>query len=151
MKLIRFLLLFTCLLSGQAYAENMIMQRVHHNFENTMILVKEKLDEYGYKVAHIQKCDGGLSDFGYKTDQYRSVFYAKFEEMRHISTRYPLMIPYMPLKIAVIREKDTVLLVALNPNNLSVFFPQKELVILFGRWENDIRAIFEEVAQTPGF
>jgi uncharacterized protein (DUF302 family) len=149
MKLIKFYLLIALLIAAPVRAENMIMQRVHHNFETTMILVKEKLNEYGYKVAHIQKCDGGLSDFGYKTDEYRSIFYGKFEEIRYLTGKYPLIIPYVPLKIAVMKEKDTVVIVAINPYMFSDFFPEKELAIQFGRWENDIRAIFEEVAQTP--
>ncbi len=149
MKLIKICLLLTLLIAAPAHAENMIMQRVHHNFEDTMMQVKEKLDDYGYKVAHIQKCDGGLSEFGYKTDEYRSIFYGKFEEMRYLTGKYPLLIPYVPLKIAVMKEKDTVVIVAINPIMFSDFFPEKELAIQFGRWESDIRAIFEEVAQTP--
>jgi uncharacterized protein (DUF302 family) len=149
MKRIALIFLLTLVFSTAAQAENMIMQRVHQSFETTMILVKEKLDEYGYKVAHIQKCDGGLSDFGYKTDAYRSIFYGKFEEMRYLSNKYPMLIPYVPLKIAVIQEKDTVVLVAINPHQFADLFPQKELGIQFDRWESDIRAILEEVAQTP--
>ena len=138
-----------CLLifgSTSAQAENMIMHRVNHDFEDTMIMVKEKLDEYGYKVAHVQKCDGGLGDFGYKTDQYRSVFYGKFEEMRYLSQTYPELIPYVPLKIAVIKERNTVVLVALNPVTLAAFFPQPELAVQFARWESDLRAVFDEIA-----
>jgi uncharacterized protein (DUF302 family) len=139
------ILLVFLLCSTAANAENMIMLRVHHEFEDTMILVKEKLGEYGYKVAHIQKCDGGLGDFGYKTDRYRSIFYGKFDEMRHLSSAYPELIPYVPLKIAVMKEKDTVVLVALNPEILSEFFPGRELGVQFGRWASDVRAIFAEV------
>lgn len=148
MKLLKPVLLLLLLISTTAHAENMIMLRVHHSFETTMILVKQKLNDYGYKVAHIQKCDGGLSDFGYKTDEYRSIFFGKFEEMRYLSAKYPMLIPYVPLKIAVMREKDTVVIAAINPDMYSDFFHEKELAIQFGRWENDIRAIFEEVAQS---
>jgi uncharacterized protein (DUF302 family) len=139
------LLLFSV---GSSQAENMIMQRVAHGFEDTMIMVKEKLNEYGYRIAHIQKCDGGLGDFGYKTDQYRSVFYGKLEEVRGLTERHPEIIPYVPLKIAVVRENDTVVLVALNPVILSEFFPDEELSIQFSRWESDIRAIFDEIKRT---
>ncbi|MDJ0880488.1 MAG: DUF302 domain-containing protein [Gammaproteobacteria bacterium] len=128
-----------------SWAENMIMLRVHHSFDDTMIMLKDKLDEYGYKVAHIQKCDGGLTDSGYQTDMYKSIFYGKFEEMRQLTNSHPEIIPYVPLKIAVMKEKDTVVLVALNPETLSEFFPDKTLVTQFGRWASDIRAIFEEV------
>lgn len=148
MRPITILLWLSLFLSASAQAENMIMLRVHHSFEESMILVKEKLDDYGYKVAHIQKCDGGLTDFGYKTDEYKSIFFGKFEEMRHLTKEYPEIIPYVPLKIAVMKEKDSVVIVAMNPENLSDFFPQRELQVQFSRWQSDIRAIFEEVASS---
>ncbi|MBC8210821.1 MAG: DUF302 domain-containing protein [Gammaproteobacteria bacterium] len=131
-----------------AQAENMIMLRVSHSFDNTMILIKEKLDDYGYKVAHIQKCDTGLSDSGYKTDFYKSIFFGKFEEMRHLTATYPELIPYLPIKIAIMQEKETVLIVAMNPETLSPLFPSEELAVQFARWESDLRAIFEEVSET---
>lgn len=129
-------------------AENMIMLRVNHSFDDTMILLKEKLNEYGYKIAHIQTCDMGLSDFGYKTDLYKSVFFGKFEEMRRLTNDHPEIIPYVPLKIAIMKEKDTVVIVAMNPQNLAEFFTARPLQIQFGRWESDIRAIFDEVKNT---
>jgi uncharacterized protein (DUF302 family) len=146
MKHIYLMFAAALLFCSPARAENMIMQRIHQNFEETMILVKEKLNDYGYKVAHIQKCDSGLSDFGYKTDFYKSVFFGKFEETRYLTAKYPQIIPYIPLKIAVIQEEDSVIIVALNPDILAGLFPQKELQIQFRRWESDIRAVFDEVA-----
>lgn len=131
--------------STSAQAENMIMLRLDQSFDNTMILMKEKLNEYGYKIAHIQKCDGGLTDSGYQTDLYKSIFFGKFQEMRDLTRDHPELIPYLPLKIAVIKEKDTILMVSLNPSTLSDFFPNNDLQIQFGRWESDIRAIFEEM------
>lgn len=145
MKIMQFFLALLLLSSTLVRAENMIMLRVDQSFDNTMILMKEKLDEYGYKVAHIQKCDGGLTDSGYETDLYKSIFFGKFMEMRGLTKDHPELIPYLPLKIAVIKEKDTILLVSLNPSILAEFFPENELHIQFGRWESDIRAIFEEI------
>lgn len=148
MKIMKVLVLLILFMSSSARAENMIMLRVDQSFDNTMILMKEKLNEYGYKIAHIQKCDGGLTDSGYKTDLYKSIFFGKFEEMRNLTNSHPELIPYLPLKIAVMQEKDTILLVSLNPTILSEFFSNKELQIQFGRWESDIRAIFKELENT---
>ena len=150
-KLIKFLSVAMLLFSNSVMAENMIMLRVNHSFDNTMILIKEKLDDYGYKIAHIQKCDGGLTDSGYKTDFYKSIFFGKFEEMRHLTKTHPEIIPYVPLKIAVMQEKDTVVLVSINPDTLSHLFPAKDLQNQFGRWESDIRAVFEEVGESKQF
>ena len=148
MRILKLVALLSLLFAGSAQAENMIMIRVAMSFDDTMILMKEKLNEYGYKVAHIQKCDGGLGDAGYKTGFYKSIFFGKYEEMRYLTSTYPDMIPYVPLKIAVMEERDTIVLVALNPTTLSEFFQQAELQTLFGRWESDIRAIFYEVRET---
>jgi uncharacterized protein (DUF302 family) len=136
------------LLTQAVQAENMVMRRVDHGFETSMILLKDKLEEYGYRVAHIQKCDGGLGDFGYQTDKYRLVFFGKLQEVRQLSNRHPELIPFLPLKIAVIKEQESVVLVALNPRTLSEFFPGRELDIQFQRWESDIRAIFSEIGAT---
>ena len=138
--------LFLLFASAPVQAENMIMVRMQQNFDNAMILLKAKLTDYGYKIAHIQKCDGGLSEFGYKTDAYKSVFFGKFKEMRHLTTSHPELIPYLPLKIAVMQENDTIVLATLNPLSLSHFFPDNDLQNQFGRWESDLRAIFDELA-----
>ena len=145
MRILKACLLLVSLLSTTVDAENMIMLRLDHSFDNTMILMKEKLNEYGYKIAHIQKCDGGLTDSGYQTDLYKSIFFGKLEEMRKLTNEHPELIPYLPLKIAVMQEKETILMVSLNPSILSEFFPDKALQIQFGRWESDIRAIFKEL------
>lgn len=150
-KLLNILALSSILVSNPVRAENMLMLRVSHSFDDTMILVKQKLDEYGYKVAHIQKCDSGLTDSGYKTDLYKSIFYGKFEEMRRLTASHPEIIPYVPLKIAIMQEENTILLVAINPLILSDYFPDEDLKIQFSHWESDIRAIFEEVGETSKF
>lgn len=141
----RLLLAFLLFFMVSAQAENMIMARVNTDFDNAMILIKEKLNEYGYTIAHIQKCDGGLAEFGYKTGSYKSIFFGKFEEMRHLTGTYPQLIPYLPLKIAVMQEDESIVLAALNPDIFSDIFQDRELKIQFGRWESDVRAIFEEI------
>ena len=151
MRMLKVMVLLSVLFATSAQAENMIMIRVAMSFDDTMILMKEKLNEYGYKIAHIQKCDGGLGDAGYKTGFYKSIFFGKYEEMRYLTSTYPEMIPYVPLKIAVMEERDTIVLVALNPTTLTDFFQQPELQTLFGRWESDVRAIFDEVREAQEF
>ena len=139
-----FVLLLSSSLSAQA--ENMIMARVDVSFDHAMILIKEKLNDYGYKIAHIQKCDGGLTEFGYKTGMYKSIFFGKFKEMRMLTETHPALIPYLPLKIAVMQEEKSVVMAALNPDTLVDIFKDKELQNQFWRWESDLRAIFKEMS-----
>ena len=147
MNLIKFSLLLLLLIAAPVRAENMIMLRLSMTFDEGMIQLKDKLEEYGYKVAHIQKCDGGLGDAGYKTGLYKSIFFGKFDEMRYLTNKYPHIIPYVPLKIAIMEELDTLVLVSLNPSTLKEFFSEPELQTLFGRWESDVRAIFDELSR----
>ncbi len=53
---------------GPLQAENMIMARVQMDFIAGQEKLGGLLQEYGYQVAHVQKCDGGLKGFGYSSD-----------------------------------------------------------------------------------
>ena len=143
-------LLFAGLLmfAGFSCAENMIMGRVPMRAELVIEYVKSSVEEHGYSIAHIQLCDGGMTDFGYKSDLYRVVFFGKIAEVRMISERYPELVSYLPLKIAVIAEKDETLLTVLNPEALSPYFADEELQIQFGRWKSDLLSIFEDVRRS---
>jgi uncharacterized protein (DUF302 family) len=145
-KLINVLLLAaSLLLTGESGAESMIMGRVPMRAEIVIEYVKSSIEEHGYTVAHIQLCDGGMTDFGYKSDLYRVVFFGKIDEVRMISSRHPELVSYLPLKIAVIAEKDETLLAVLNPEALAPFFPAEELQIQLSRWHSDLWSILKDV------
>ena len=110
-----------------------------------MGVLLQTLEEYGYAVAHVQRCDGGMADFGYKSDLYRVVFFGKIDEVRYLSDKYPQVIPYLPLKILLFAEKDETVLVALNPLELAKWFAAEELHSQMQRWHSDIRAILLEM------
>jgi len=134
--------------SGMAFSDNMIMGRVPMRGEIVLEYVISSIEEHGYTVAHIQLCDGGMKEFGYKSALYRVVFFGKIAEVRAISERYPELVSYVPLKIAVIAEKDETLLSVLNPQALAPFFTDEELQIQFARWSNDLKSIFEDVRRS---
>ena len=132
------LLAVLCLLTTAAAAENMLMGRIPMRAEIVLEYVKTSVEEHGYSVAHIQLCDGGMADFGYKSDFYRVVFFGKVQEVRVIAERYPELVSYVPLKIAVIAEKDETLLAVLNPQALAPFYADEEVQIQLSRWYSDL-------------
>jgi len=113
--------------------------------EVSMAVLQDALKSYGYTVAHVQKCDGGMEEFDYKTDYYRVVFFGKIGEVRPIVDKHPEMAAYLPLKITVFAENKESVLVTLDPLQLSAFFNDAELSIQFARWHNDLHAILDEV------
>lgn len=143
--------IFWMLGSTSLYAEGLALVRTHAKPENVMLSLQTTLRGYGYKIAHIQKCDGGLQNMGYKTDYYKVVFFGKPEEVRQLTKKYPQLIPYLPLKIAIFAENNDTLLTAVNPVGLSAFFADKEVKTQLKRWRNDIKAIFSEIRQLHAF
>ena len=150
MRFWRILLLVGCAFLAPAQAENTLMMRTDYPFERAIGILQQTLGEYGYQVAHVQRCDGGMSDFGYKSDFYRVVFFGKIEEVRRLSAKYPELVPYLPLKILLFAEKDETVLVALNPLELANYFDSRELQVQFQRWHSDVRAIFAELENFRG-
>lgn len=145
----RLLVLLVALLSmAGASAENILMSRIPLRAELVLEYVKSSVEEHGYTIAHLQLCDGGMTDFGYKTDFYRVVFFGKINEVRRISSKYPELVSYLPLKMAVIAEKDETLVTVLNPEALSPFYADEEVQIQLGRWHNDLVSILEDVRRS---
>ena len=135
-------------LSTVAAADDMIMGRVPLRAEIVIEYVTSSIEEHGYSIAHIQLCDGGMADFGYKSDLYRVVFFGKIDEVRAISGQYPELVSYLPLKMAVIAEKDETLLAILDPEALGPFFADEAVRIQLGRWKNDIASIFDDIRRS---
>ncbi len=136
------LLFPSALLAGQ----NLVMVRSAAPAQRVMDVLKETVPEYGYKVAHIQRCDGGMAEFHYKSDFYRVVFFGKAAEVRAILKKHPEMSAYLPLKIAVIAENEQTVIAALDPRVFKPLFPgDPALSIQFDRWYNDIHSMLEEL------
>jgi uncharacterized protein (DUF302 family) len=138
------------LFSVGSLADNMLMIRIPMKAEIVLEYVKTSIKEHGYEIAHLQTCDSGLGDFDYKTDFYQVVFFGKVDEVRWISENHPELVSYLPLKIAVIAERDDALLVVLNPEALAPFYAEEAIQVQLGRWNSDLVSIFDDVRRATG-
>jgi len=140
-------MLLLCLVAFAARAQqNLLMVRTQLEAPEAMAVLKETVQEYGYTVAHVQRCDGGMSQFHYKTDYYRVLFFGKLAEARGILKHYPQMAPFIPLKIAVIAEKNETVLAAVDPRSLGRLYGHDPVLrVQFARWYNDLKSILEEL------
>lgn len=136
------------LLATPSVADNLLMGRVPLSAEIVMAYAEASIESHGYLIAHRQTCDSGLGDVGYETDFYQVVFFGKPDEVRRISADYPELVSHLPLKLAVIAERDETLLTTLNPEALSSFFPDETVQIQLGRWHSDLVSIFDEVKRS---
>lgn len=146
-------LLFASLLSGLFFTPvsqavvtgEMIMVRSSEAFPETMSMLQEAIKKQGYELSRVQRVDVGLSKKGYKTDKYRVVFFGKGKQILEISSKYPQLIPYLPLKIAIFAEGDNTILISVNPNIYNDFFNLPELKTTFDEWFKDITQILNSV------
>lgn len=136
-------------LSHAAASEELLMARITRPFPEAMNNLQETIHAKGYTVSRVQRVDVGLTASGFKTAEYRLVFFGRQKEIRELSAAYPELIPYLPLTIVVIAEGDDTLVLTTDPLKLGEFFNKPELLARFGAWEKDVRAIFDEVARTP--
>lgn len=150
-RYIRILLLASLLMAGPGLADQMLMARINMKTDLALEYLKTAVEEHGYSVAHIQKCDSGLGGFGFHTDTYRVVFFGKLEEIRRISDKHPEFVAYLPLKIAVEAEKGETVMVAVNPLTFNRYYAaDSDMLVQFERWRNDILSIFNDVHQAAG-
>ena len=123
----------------------MIMVRSSEAFPETMSLLQESIKLHGYQLSRVQRVDVGLSAKGYQTDKYRIVFFGKGKEIQQLSAKYPQLIPYLPLKIAIFAEDDNTILISTNPSTYNDLFNLPELKPTFEKWSIDITKIMKSV------
>ena len=132
---------------NSANADELIMIRTSQNFEDAMTTLQSSIAEHGYKVTRVQRVDVGLEAKGYKTDRYRIVFYGKPGEIEALVAKFPKLIPYLPLAIAIFAEEGNTLLTTARPALLKQFYPEPELKPIFERWEKDLVEIMDDVRE----
>lgn len=127
------------------YTDKIMMVRSDQSFPETMTSLQLAIKKHGYKLSRIQRVDIGLTHSGFKTDKYRIVFFSKPDEFHMLVDKYPELIPYLPLKIAIFAENDQTILISANPLIFMQMYHDKELKAIFERWQNDIIAILNSV------
>lgn len=130
-----------------AIADELLMIRSSQNFEDAMTTLQGAIAAHGYKVTRVQRVDVGLEAKGYKTDRYRIVFYGKPGEIETLAAKYPQLIPYLPLAVAIFAEEGNTLLTTARPALLKQFYPEPDLKPVFDRWEKDLEGIMDEVRE----
>jgi uncharacterized protein (DUF302 family) len=144
-RLVSFLALLSLAVAPPAFADQLLIVRSTQAFEEAMSALQHAIGAAGYQVARVQRVDIGLESRGYQTDKYRVVFYGKAEEVAALTEKYPEMIPYLPLNVAIFAEGNDTIVATSRPGVLAEFFPAPELKPVFTRWEKDLTAILDAV------
>ncbi|HEY0720550.1 MAG TPA: DUF302 domain-containing protein [Gammaproteobacteria bacterium] len=138
-------LLLLCALPGAA--QELMMVRSPHSFPEAMLTLQSAIGDHGYTLSRVQRVDIGLTGSGFTTDKYRVVFFGKIDEIRMLTSRYPQLIPYLPLHMTIFAEEEETIVVMEDPARMANLVPDPEVAYLFRRWHNDVLSILEQVSQ----
>lgn len=136
-------------LPGMSAGEELLMARIARPFPEAMNALQETIRANGYTISRVQRVDIGLTSSGFQTAEYRIVFYGRADELHDLANSHVELIPYLPLNIVIFAEGDESILLTTNPRQLGEFFDKPELKKVFGRWEQDARALFDALSRTP--
>jgi len=142
-----FIGLLTLSLSMPLLAENFLSIRARAPFDATLQEAESLIEGYGYKLAHVQRCDGGMADFCYKSDFYRILFIGKLDEFRQITANHPQLVPFLPLKVLIFAENNDTIVSVLNPLMLMDSVDDEAVKIQLMRWHSDLSAMLNELQQ----
>jgi uncharacterized protein (DUF302 family) len=123
----------------------LLMIRVKQPFPEAMSVLQQSIADQGYTLIRVQRVDVGLTKSGYKTAEYRIVFFGKADEIDRLSNKYPELIPFLPLKLAIFAEGNDSIVVGANPRVLEDFYPDKHLRPQFRKWERDFHKILDRL------
>jgi uncharacterized protein (DUF302 family) len=137
------------LLAAPVFADELLMVRVEKPFPEAMNALQQAIRDRGYQVARVQRVDIGLTASGYKTAEYRVVFFGKREELLSLPDKFPELLAYLPLKFTIFSEGEHTLVVTNNPHLLGEFFKEPTLARSFRQWEKDVRAMLDQITQAP--
>lgn len=138
---------FALLLSTAAHADELLMTRVEKSFPEAMNALQQSIQGHGYKVTRVQRVDIGLTSSGFKTAEYRVVFFGKPDELLSLPDKHPELLAYLPLKLTIFSEGEHTLVVTNNPAVFGVFFKEAGLTRTFQHWEKDVRSILDQLAR----
>lgn len=134
-------------LSGQVWAKDQLLTvRSDQAFATAIEQAQSALKEQGFKVAHVQKCDGGMTGMGYETDNYRVIFFGRLQEVRELTQKYPQLIPLFPFKLAVYAEGDDTIVSVVNPETMKEALQADDaLAQQLSDWSKEFAAVLEQV------
>ena len=133
------------LIAPAAGADELLMARVERSFPEAMNALQQAIQDHGYQVARVQRVDIGLTSSGFKTAEYRVVFFGKPDELLSLPDKHPELLAYLPLKFTIFSEGEHTLVVTNNPVVFGVFFKESGLTRTFQHWEKDVRSILDQL------
>ena len=121
-----------------------LLKKINANFNQTWYSLYNQVKKSGYQTTYLQRCDFALKQRKYESNKYRILFFGKYENMEYLSKKYPKIVPFLPLKVVVIEEKNQTLLLANMPNILLEIVRGGDVHII-NKWQKDMEDIFTKI------
>jgi len=136
------ILLFAC---SQAWADEGVFFTVSKRagYDQALNDMTEAIQYHNYTLIKIQPVDEGLRSRGYRSLDYKVLFFGSQQQVNSILADNPQASVLLPMRIILYRKGNKV--IASTPNMRmwkSVF--GKKLQPMLDRWDKDVRAIMTD-------
>lgn len=148
MKSLLVTMILFCLVSTAAFAKEQFLT-VERQGDYTPALddLTIAIADHNYTLIKIQPIDEGLRHFGYKTENYKVVFFGNSKQVDQLVADHPEASVMLPLKIMLYQQGN--MIVASSPDMgmwKKVFGP--DVIPVIEGWQQDVKKILRDFADS---
>ena len=146
MKSLTVILILYCLVSSQVYAnEKFLMAKRHGDYTSALDSLTIAIADHNYALIKIQPVDKGLRLHGYKTGNYKVVFFGNGKQFDRLVAAHPEASVMLPLKIMLYQQGNTIVASAPDMQMWKGIFGSDSTPIIEG-WRRDMQRILQDFA-----
>lgn len=104
---------------------------------------------HGYQVVKLQPIDSALVKRGFDNPHVRLLFIGSAQAVRDAEEQAPLLVQLLPLRIVMIARKNEITLMSDDFAPWRSIFSDTWSAKLLTHWEDDLKAILSDYAESP--
>ncbi len=115
-----------------------------YDMQETIAALKRAITGENFRIIRIQNFDSGLVEEAEENSDKVIIYFCNFQLLNDALAIDPRVGLFLPCRVTVVRQKDKVLIYALNPKHLSYLFNNDELNKLCNSMSETYISIIEE-------
>jgi uncharacterized protein (DUF302 family) len=140
-----------CLTSTSVWADDLFLTATRQSaYRSALDDLTVAITNHDYTLIKIQPVDQGLRRKGYKTSDYKVLFFGNLQQVNEVLKTSPEASVLLPLKIMLYRRGDTIIASAPSMKMWKGVFG-KTLDPIIDHWERDVQSILRDFASQQKF
>ena len=137
--------LLLCLAAAQAPASGLFLSAERHGaYRPALDALTGAILDHGYTPIKIQPVDEGLRLKGYRSSDYKLIFFGSKAQVDEVLAVYPEAAVMLPLKVILYRKGESVIATTPRLEMWKEVFHSDALDQLIDVWQSDLTAILQQ-------